>query len=116
MTTQSPRPSAPCHPWPVGMRLRFKHDAVMRVRCYEYLRGTPVLVLSPLTYIAESNDWRQQIAAFGARWPAVQVGWARPEQLETIPDEPASTSQGSESVDLRVNKACPHQPAEKVVE
>jgi len=74
-------------PWPVGLRLRFRLDAIMQIK-YRYLRGSPVLVLGPLTYKPEANDWRQYITVFGARFPEDRFGWARPEQLEIIPGQP----------------------------
>ena len=91
MTEQRQMPLPLSHCWPVGLRLRFKLDAAMKRR-YRYLRGTPVLVLSHLQYKEEANDWRQNVAAFGARYPDEHLGWALPEQLEIIPgdwDDPA---------------------------
>jgi hypothetical protein len=72
--------------WPVGARLRFKTDAILR-SAFHYLRGSPVLVLSGLQQVGEPPEWRQYITAFGARYPEDQFGWALPEQLEPIPGE-----------------------------
>jgi len=79
--------------WPVGARLRFRLDAVLRPG-KEYLRGTPVLVLSAPALLENCNERRQYLTAFGARCPAHRFGWARPAQLEPIPGEdmlPATT-------------------------
>jgi hypothetical protein len=72
--------------WPVGARLRFRRDAEMRPQ-YRYLRGTPVLVLGPLTWKPEADEWRQYVTAFGAQWDEHRYGWALPSQLEPIPGE-----------------------------
>jgi hypothetical protein len=94
-------------PWPVGLRLRFKLDAVMQIK-YRYLRGSPVLVLGPLTWKPEANDWRQYITVFGARWPEDRFGWARPEQLELIPGQPGDPSlQLADTEDLNASEPPP---------
>ncbi|MBI2969402.1 MAG: hypothetical protein HYY36_01515 [Gammaproteobacteria bacterium] len=101
MTQAVQMPLPFCRAWPVGLRLRFKLDANLRPR-HAYLRGTPVLILSPLTFHPEPNDWRQYVAAFGARYAEHRFGWARPDQLEVIPgqwDDPAL--QVGEETELR---------------
>lgn len=77
-----PIPGRPASQWPVGMRLRFKSDAVLRAT-HEHRRGAPVLVLSEMKLIGPSSvdgaySWRQEVLSLGDLTP----GWARPDQLE----------------------------------
>ena len=117
MIDLQPTAPAPRQCWPVGLRLRFKQNAITRRPYFEYLRGTPVLVLSDPEYFEESDDWRQQVSAFGALHPEHQVGWARPEQLEYIPDQPASLqSWASDTLDLHTDHPQPRTLVEEALE
>jgi hypothetical protein len=72
-------PSRPASQWPIGMRLRFRPDAVM-ASSNEALRGKPLLVLSELKLLGPSDgqySWRQQILVLSTG----RIGWARPDQL-----------------------------------
>src|ERR1043166_9200079 len=76
-------PGRPTGQWPVGMRLRFKDDADLRVD-HLHRRGYPVIVMSELRLVGPSGadgicSWRQEILALGN---GCLSGWARPDQLE----------------------------------
>lgn len=90
MSSSLEKPSfkRPVSQWPVGMRLRFKPDADLNPQ-HLHLRGTLVIVLSPLTPVGPSAvngaySWRQQILSFAR---GCTPGWARPDQLELPADE-----------------------------
>lgn len=73
--------------WPVGARLRFKRNAEMYSQ-FRYLRGTPVLVLNEARDFRDQGEGvRQRIYVFRAACAYHRVGWARPSQLEPIPDQ-----------------------------
>lgn len=73
--------------WPVGARLRFKCNAEMYAQ-FRYLRGTPVLVLNETRDFRDQDEGvRQRIYVFRAACAYHRIGWARPSQLEPIPDQ-----------------------------
>lgn len=73
--------------WSVGARLRFKRNGELHPQ-FQYLRGTPVLVLEGVRDFREVNRGvRQWVYAFAGNCAAHRIGWARPDQLEPIPYE-----------------------------
>lgn len=73
-------PTRPASQWPIGMRLRFRPDAVLNPS-NDHLRGKPLLVLSEMKLIGPAEgrySWRQQILALSTG----RIGWARPDQLD----------------------------------
>lgn len=86
-STLAPIPVRPASQWPVGVRLRFRGDAVLNPN-HERLRGKPVIVLSAMQLIGPSDgrfSWRQQVLALSTG----KIGWARPDQLDLPLDEDA---------------------------
>ncbi len=76
----SPIPARPASQWPIGMRLRFRPDAVLDPK-HEGLRNRPALVLSGMKLIgpaASGYSWRQQVLSLSTG----RIGWARPDQLD----------------------------------
>ncbi|QHS11137.1 hypothetical protein [Sinimarinibacterium sp. NLF-5-8] len=72
-------PARPRSQWPVGIDLRFHPDAEVKAG-YEWLRSTPLRVMSQLRLIEARNgsSWRQQVLALSCG----RIGWARPDQLD----------------------------------
>ena len=76
--------------WPIGARLRFKANADLADQ-YLHLAGTPVVVMGDLRWRPSPDGvrppaWRQEVLAFA--YSVSKTGWAKPSQLEPIPDDP----------------------------